>query len=113
MDFVPDVPEIFFNLRHYNIATSSSGRRPALNTSCSLATPAALVKTEAPLPQSPSAWRRTAAQFEFPRALQLQRPPGAEAKAAVANAIPAVPAKAAIPPKGAAVPFEIVVSMPK
>src|SRR3954453_1858520 len=76
MDFVPDVPEIFFNLRHYNIATSSSGRRPALNTSCSLATPAALVNTEAPLPQSPSAWRRTAAQFEFPRALQLRQPHG-------------------------------------
>ena len=43
-------PESFLNLPHHHIATSSSGRRPALNTSCSLATRAALVGTEAPTP---------------------------------------------------------------
>src|ERR1700704_4644634 len=39
MDFVP---ENCFNLRHHKIVTLSSGRRPALNTSCSLATRAAV-----------------------------------------------------------------------
>jgi hypothetical protein len=38
MDFVPDVSS---NLRHHKIVTSS-GRRPALDTSCSLATRAAV-----------------------------------------------------------------------
>jgi hypothetical protein len=36
------VPENCFNLRHHKIVTLSSGRRPALNTSCSLATRAAV-----------------------------------------------------------------------